>query len=166
MKLDYHVKGLFSVSIFCREFDSSHLHLLCVSWGGFSVKFRIWNSPFIVPHAAHNEVFIWTTLSQKGKSLPPNCTTDSRVVYKNKATQAVTGNCLASLCHINETRKHYSAVFALLPRNTGYSHCSVAQLQDLQRKWLLYDRSPHPPPAYFMISAVIVRRFMCTSSSI
>lgn len=50
-------------------------------------------------------------LSEALSVSPQNCTAESRAVHKYKAAQAPTGNFLASLCHINETRKHYSAVF-------------------------------------------------------
>lgn len=43
---------------------------------------------------------------------PLNCTTESTVVNKNKAMQALTGNVLASLCHINAAKEHDSAVFS------------------------------------------------------
>lgn len=90
-------------------------------------------------------------LSEPLSVLLLNCTTESRVVYKNKATQALTGNFLASLCHINETRKHYSAVLSLLPGNSGYGHCSVAQLKDLQRKkvYFMIDTHIHPQCSLF-----------------
>lgn len=95
-------------------------------------------------------------LSEPISVSPLNCTTESRIVYKNKATQALTGNFLASLCHINETRKHYSAVLSLPPGNSGYGHCSVVQLKDLQRKKsLLYDRYPHPPPVQFILQSEV-----------
>lgn len=66
-------------------------------------------------------------LSEALSVLPQNCTAESRAVHKYKAAQAPTGNFLASLCHINETRKHYSAVFIshFFPGNAGYGHCSL-----------------------------------------